>query len=164
VALLLVENKENGPTVWGEHAWAPKGDPNGDDVLRLPDTLLDDPSFLQALASGHLTVIDPPPEVEERMAAMRIGDRSAGRRGRAADATASVMATIDRRHDRDLVAQTCLGPGPRGVPGGCEAQVIRRGTEQDGPPLCGSHRHLADQFVQIQGAAGQAPTWTQVTR
>ncbi len=164
MALLMVENMENGPTVWDEHIWAPKGDPNGEDVQRLPDTLLDDPGFLKALASGHLAVIDPPPEIQERMAALRIGDRSFGRQGREADAHAAVMATIDRRHDRDITAQPCLGPGPRGVPGGCATQVMRRGTDPDQPPLCSTHRSLTDQFARIPEGPGRPAVWTQIPR
>lgn len=163
MALLLVENQERGPTVWGEHVWAPKDDPDGEDVQRLPDTLLDDPSFLRALASGHLTLLDPSPEVAERMAALRIGDRSGGRRGRAEAATASVLATIDRRHDHDLIGYSCLGPGPRGQAGACAAHVLRRSVDSDGgPPLCARHGHLADQFTLVR-APGRPATWTQAS-
>ncbi len=163
MALLLVENQEKGPTVWADHVWAPKGDPNGDDILRLPDTLLDDPGFLSALAAGHLSLLDPPDDVSERMAQMRIGDRSALRRDRAAGAEESVLATIDRRHDRDLVGYSCLGPGSRGQAGACGTQVLRRNVDADqAPPLCGRHGHLADRFMLVR-APGRPATWNQVS-
>jgi hypothetical protein len=71
---VLVRNTEEGPTVFSDPTnniaieWQGKGDPNGEDVQHVPDTLIDNTSFLKALQRGVFEVVEADDEMKERLA------------------------------------------------------------------------------------------------
>lgn len=138
--------------------WAPSGSPNGEDVQRVPDDLAKDIEFLRALDHGVLTVVDgDDPDV--LVSLQRSSSQYAERQARAREAS---EALLDRRQDRDIVGEACIGPDSRGNDGKCGNQVLMRASERnETPPLCNIHKGLAPQFYLTQeGSKGEGASET----
>lgn len=160
---LLVQNNSESTTLFaiggGKQPliWKPKGDISGEDVQRVPTDLADDIDFLRALDNGILTVINADdPEVLARL--QRETSAFADRQKQAA---AAQEAVLDRRQDRDLIAEGCIGPhaNGRGVEQ-CGAPVLMRAKEKDlHPPLCPRHKGMEHEFYLTQtGSKGEGAT------
>jgi hypothetical protein len=156
--LLLVRNEETGPTVFAKTVeglgsvrivWGPKG--TAEEVQRVSDKLLEDADFLTSMDRGTLVVEDTgDPEVAAKLAAFQASARDA--RERAEQRTA---ASIDRRQQRDLVGETCVGPNrSAGREALCGTAVIRSAKEMDEtPPLCPRHQGLINEFVLVEAGS-----------
>lgn len=70
---VLVRNSEKGPSVFSDPSaniaieWQGAGDPNGEDVQHVPDSLIDNVNFLKALQRGIFVVEEASPEMQERL-------------------------------------------------------------------------------------------------
>jgi hypothetical protein len=131
--LIFVRNNAAGPTVFSKAdvawkgMWAPAGDSSGRDLLRVPSYLLDDPDFLDSVDRHVLEIED-----------------------------ADDPAVADRRQQRELTGEECVGPGQRGRDAQCGQSVIRpAGERRDRPPLCAVHEGLWQEFALVEtGSAG----------
>lgn len=151
--LMLVRNAERGPNIWAKKdrdtiIWGPAGTAN--DTRRVPDWLLEDPDFLEACDAGSLVIEQASAEIDARMAEFSTWSKER-RAQREQDAT----AMLDRRQDRQILAETCVGPGPNGRTTGCTATVQRPAKEKDQtPPLCPQHTGLVNEYVlDVEGSA-----------
>jgi hypothetical protein len=165
---VMVRNNELGPTVLTvgkEHAfeWKGKGDPNGEDVQHLPDTILEDVNFVKALNKGVFTV----EEANEGNLAS-IARQGESFRERMAAQQQAAMDSIDQEANNDLVQLDCIGPSPRGN-GACGASVMVKDKNRDqAPALCSIHESLASQYIITEtdtiGDDGRtSKTWQRMT-
>lgn len=148
---VAVRNLKTGPTVFsileGENKiqveWKGKGDPYGEDVQEVPDSLLEDTRFRRALTRGVLERVD------REEADGFIARQSQGAREREDAAAQAAVQAIDPAANNDLVSLPCQGPNERGT-GECGAPVPTREKDKgDAPVLCSQHESLAFQFVQV---------------
>jgi hypothetical protein len=156
--LIFVRNNAAGPTVFSKPdvawkgMWSPAGDASGRDLLRVPSSLLDDPDFLDSVDRGVLEIEDADnPVVADYL------DRHRAMNARmAASQQARHEAVMDRRQQRELTGEECVGPGQRGRDAQCGQSVIRTAAEsKDRPPLCATHSNLWQEYALVEaGSAG----------
>ena len=137
--------------------WGPKGQPN--DTQRCPDAITEDTDFLNSLDAGIFEVVSGPADVLERLRA-EANDVRTDREAQRAAAEAKQAQILDRRQDRDILSQTCIGPAPTGRSGLCGRAVLVRNANRDQtPPLCAQHAGLADQYyLHEAGSRGEGAT------
>jgi hypothetical protein len=159
--LIFVRNNQQGPTVFSKPdvswrgMWAPAGDPTGKDLLRVPSYLLDDPDFLDSVERGVLEIEDA---TDPAVAGYLQRHRETNDRMLASQ-RARQEAVLDRRQDRDIAGEHCVGPGQRGRSAECGTSVLRPAAAQkDSPPLCSVHEHLSDQYVLVRAGSAGDPT------
>lgn len=156
---LRVRNCEPNMTVFAKSVdgnivnvrWGPKG--TGDDTMRVPDSLVEDIDFLASLESGTLEVVDAPESIREKVTFETNQFR--------ADRIASELRqaeVLDRRQERDILGNTCVGPAPAGRTGACNRQVLQSAkAAKEQPPLCRDHAHLAERYFLVEnGGKGEA--------
>lgn len=160
---VLVQNEESNATVFDASSaggrqvitWQAKGDSLGEDVQRVPDALLDDVDFLRSLDQGILTLVNP---TEEQAA--KVNTSNGDLRARRMLAEQRSTEALDRRQDRDITSQPCIGPGPEGRDMKCGASVLMRAAQRNEvPPLCKRHEHLVNEFSRVDsGSRGEGAT------
>lgn len=123
------------------------GDPSGGDVQYISEELAASPACVKAIMHGILALEDDAmsPDVAQ---AFRQQMEVAKRQREAAER--QVAQSIDRPENRDLVGESCVGPGDRqGVL--CAASVaLRDKAMQDTAPLCARHIHLASEYTRVE--------------
>lgn len=153
--LVALRNKKDGVTVLTPVFSDPRtylefqaaGDPSGGDVQYVSEELVNTPACVKAIQHGVLELESDTMSEEIRNAfeqQMRVA------RQQRQQAEAAVAASIDRPENRDLVGETCVGPGERpGVQ--CGVSVPRRERSvQDTAPLCTRHADLVTQYVRVE--------------
>jgi len=148
---VAVRNLKTGPTVFSilegdlkgtQIEWKGKGDPAGEDIQEIPDILLEDIRFRRAMQRGILE------QVTREEAAQAILQQGESARSQQEEWAATAAGSIDQQANNDMVTLSCIGPNGRGS-GLCGAPVAVREIRQDeAPPLCSPHAHLATEFVQ----------------
>lgn len=158
--VLLVRNREPNPTIFADGdvrvIWQRNGDEFGDDIQRVPESLMENPDFLRSVDVGTLEVLETSsPEVMEQIKAS--GEAYKARREQAA---AEATSSLERRQDNDIVGLVCIGPDQRGNQGQCGAQVLMRSAKKNEiPPLCPRHQSLAPLFTLTEsGSKGEGAT------
>jgi hypothetical protein len=77
---VLVRNRETGPTVFKntqyDLTWGGSIDPDGSAIRSIPDALLEDPAFQNALLRGPLEIV-PEDQQEAAFASMQEGAQAA---------------------------------------------------------------------------------------
>lgn len=159
---LLVRNAKRTKTLLPIHGqpslvWEPNGDPNGGDVIQVPDDVGTNIDFMNAVQRGTFVIEDADdPEMLER-----IQKRINYTKDRQAQAQAETEASIDRRQERDIVSRPCLGPGSRPGQDCGEAVLMRASALAEHPPLCSRHESMAPQFVLTEkGSKGESASRT----
>lgn len=153
--LVALRNMMNGVTVLTPYFNDPKtylefqaaGDPGGGDVQYISEELAASPACVKAVMHGTLALETDTmsPEVAQAFQnQMRVA------RQQREKAQSQIADTIERTENRDLVGETCVGPGDR--PGSeCGAQVaVRDRAQRDTAPLCSRHEDLASQYVAVE--------------
>lgn len=144
---VLVRNNEPGPTVLtvdkdNAFEWKGKGDPNGEDLQHLPDSVAENVNFMKAVNRGIFTI----EEASEDTKALLEKQGSSFRERMEAQRQASA-ASLDQEANNDLVQVDCIGPSARGI-GQCGAPAMVKDKKRDEkPPLCSAHEGLAHEFV-----------------
>jgi hypothetical protein len=168
--LVLVRNNQKGPTVFQDHAtkesveWGGKGDPMHNDVQQVPEAFLENVNFRRAVNRGILEIVEAEPEI-----LAKFESQSEMWRKRIEQEEEQAKLSLNEVANRDIVQVSCIGPDSRGT-GQCANPVpVAELQKGDAPPLCGSHRHLIDQFVLTESATeveadGFTPkkVWTRV--
>lgn len=125
----------------------PAGDPSGGDIQYASEELVNTPACVKAIQHGVLAVESDTMSEEVRHAfeqQMRVARQQRER------AEAQISHTIDRPENRDLIGESCVGPGSRpGTPCGDSVSRHERAV-QDTAPLCTRHAHLASEYVQVE--------------
>ena len=161
--VLTVKNREPNATVFSKQV---NGDPlrvtfaaagHEGDTQRVPVALAEDIDFLNALENGVLEVTGGPQDLVEALQF----ETERARKAREAEAS-KVSEVLDRRQDRDILGQTCIGPAPTGREGSCNRPLIQSAKQQgEVPPLCSQHIHLAPNFYLAEaGSKGEGATET----
>lgn len=123
------------------------GDPSGGDVQYISEELAASPACVKAIMHGILALEDDamsPDVAQAFQAQMRVAKQQRER------AEAQVAQTIDRPENRDIVGETCVGPGDR-EGALCGASVPRQEKAMaDLAPLCARHGHLAAQYTRVE--------------
>ena len=152
--LLLVRNTAQGPTVWAKRdrdtlVWGPAGTENS--IRRVPESMLEDPDFLDAIDGGVLVVEQASAAIDQELAEL-----SEFRQRQRAQREQDLDSVLDRRQERQTLAEHCVGPGPSGRSTGCPNDVLRPAKERDEtPPLCPQHAGMINEFALSQdGSAG----------
>lgn len=167
---VLVRNTKSGPTTFSdlhqpnggqiEVRWAGAGDPMGEDIQQVPDALMENIPFLNALDRGALQVV-PPEELAQAQAARATG--TAARRAADAQTSATVMDTVVPEVLNEAVMLGCIGPNNRGL-GTCDVQVpVPMSARDTTPPLCASHASLAGMCVPSEHPTQRNEDGTPVT-
>jgi hypothetical protein len=153
--LAALRNKKNGVTVLTPYFNDPKtylefqaaGDPGGGDVQYISEELAASPAIVKAIQHGILELEEDTmsPEVAQAFAQqMRVAQQQRER------ADAKIAETIDRPENRDLVGESCVGPGER-QGARCSASVpMREKAMSDVAPLCSKHAHLAMEYTRVE--------------
>lgn len=157
---LTVENHEPNTTVFAKDGqritWAAKGHPG--DTQRVPNTFAEDVDFINSVEMGILKVTGGPAEVLQALQFETEANQSL----RATAAAKSMEDVIDRKADRDIIEQACIGPNVPGRDGDCGRPVlVRSKTANETAPLCEQHQHLSTQFYLVEaGSRGEGATET----
>lgn len=145
---LLVRNMAEGPTVFSDLSkniaieWQGAGNPDGEDLQQVPDSLAEDVNFLKTIQRGVLVIEEAPDALMEAIA-----KQTAAYERRSSVATANAKDAIDQQAHNDIITVPCIGPNNRGT-GECGEPVpVREKTKNDHPPLCERHKPLASSFV-----------------
>jgi len=153
-----------GPFGRQEFIWGPFNDPAGNDLVEVPDWLLENGKFREALRKGVYSI-----EVDSSVAAEQLQFQSDFHQKRQAAADAAVISTIDTSTNRDMIAIPCIGPGARaGVACGINLIVAAK-AKDDTVPLCDTHAHLRNHLVQVPTERNdpitgkEIMTWRKVT-
>lgn len=153
--LIALRNMKKGVTVLTPNFSDPRnflefqaaGDPGGGDVQYVSEELTTTPAVVKALQHGvlELEADTMSPDVK---AAFDQQMRVAREQRERSDAV--IAATIDRPENRDIVGETCVGPGERsGAP--CGASIaVRDRAQMDIAPLCTRHVHLAMEYTRVE--------------
>lgn len=135
----------NDPKVYLEFQAA--GDPSGGDIQYISEELAATPSCVKAIMHGVLALEENTMSPEVAQAFQQQMDVATSRRKQA---EAQIQQSIDRPQNRDLVGQTCVGPGER-AGSTCGAVVAMQDrAHQDTAPLCARHFDLATQYVRVE--------------
>lgn len=152
---VLVRNAQRGPTVFSDEStkqafeWGGAGDPTGNDVQQVPESLLENVAFLRAINRGVLVVEQAPPHIQESLSqhAAPLATQSTAWQDKQAQAMQEARAAIAEEVQEDLVQVTCVGPATRGD-GACDQPIaVKDRTRNEKPPLCNQHAHLEPQYV-----------------
>lgn len=147
MAITLVRNTQPGPTVFtddkvGHVEWQGADDPNSLDIQPVPDEMLDNVQFQQAVVRGIL-VIEQDTEKSLEIFASHKAEWEV-RRDRQANAA---NEQVERPQDNDTLILDCLGPkGKSGEICG-EPVAVKSAKQFDEPALCPKHYSLKSQFV-----------------
>lgn len=149
MATLIRNRKKNSVivTLPGGHEplmFFPLGDRNGADAVLVEDDVSKSVAVQNAIRQGLIELVNAD-DVNEVL------DDIDSRLASGHEMSAQATATIERVQNRDLVAQTCIGPGAReGLT--CGATLIRSQAvlSGDAPPLCSSHESLSGQYFQTE--------------
>jgi hypothetical protein len=136
------------------------GDRLGQDVIYVPDTMLQQPYFARALRLGLLRQVT----AEEAIASM--DGQGAAYATEQANLAVQAQASLHRPEVNDIVEVDCVAPGR--APGShCSQKTgVRQSELGKIPPLCGTHEHLRQSFVpsETMAADGRGQTeWVLVT-
>jgi hypothetical protein len=151
----MVRNRMAGPTVFVDNnldvqiEWGGFGDPAGNDIQPVPESVLTHPQFMRSQRRGIFE------EVSEEEAAKAL-DLQTGqwqeRMERDANAGQEVLMV---EQQNDIVLVQCIGPHVAGR-GQCPEQVQQKVRDRyEEPPLCRNHRGLKDQFVSMPDPSGR---------
>lgn len=169
--LIALRNLKNGVTVLTPDfsdsrnylEFQAAGDPSGGDLQYVSEKLTTTPAVVKALQHGVLALETDTmsPDVKAAFDQQMMVARQQRER-----AEAAVAASIDRPENRDIVGETCIGPGERdGSP--CGASIAMRDRAQmDTAPLCARHSHLAMEYTRTEnnsynpdGTSSKGYTW-----
>ena len=162
---LLVRNNEPNATIYARDGivirWGVAGDPNGEDVQRVPDSLAEDVDFLRSLDRGILSIDE---STDDEIAA-KIASQTATFQARRAKAAQATQDSLERRQDKDMVQVACVATTRGGK--ACDKPVLVRNAQRDAaPPLCDGHKHLSSQFIAnetgSEGEGGKKTAWVRV--
>lgn len=147
---VMTRNNQAGPTVFRDKAkdilveYQGKGDPAGNDIQEVPESVLNHPQFSKALKRGIITVLNDAQGAEADDAIARQQEAFAAAEEAVQE---TISESIARETDRDLLAHGCVGPNSKGQ-GPCNQPVPVPVQEQgERPPLCPQHTHLSSEFV-----------------
>lgn len=151
-ATVMCRNMMSGPTVIAsdtkqthEVIFGGRDDPNGEDLQPIPEGVLKSPAFARAIRQGILQVVSGDDNPVVQAALTRQTDAFARRMS--ADELRA-RESLDHKAENDMIAVTCIGPGPR-EGSSCEEQIpVRSGEQASRPPLCSRHEHLGDLCVK----------------
>jgi hypothetical protein len=131
----LVSLVHMGPQGREEYIWQSHGIGTGEDLLELPDYVIETPNFRRQLRRGILRVLSPEEFATWQRPAYDnwAADQDAQ--------TAKLMASMDRSPQEYIVQKACIAPEAAGQV--CGSLVTVRHTEEtQRPPLCDRHIHL----------------------
>lgn len=154
--LMELANRENGPTAFTDdsgksYILGPPGGTAYPETVRVSTEMLEDAGLLSALESGSIQVVNPSDEVAETLSHLRLDERRQTVLARRSEAAQAVELIMDRKRNRDMVGNTCIGPKGVGRSGACGASIIQSSQEVGQvPPLCQAHQHLALMFVATE--------------
>lgn len=138
----LVSLVHMGPQGREEYIWQSHGIGTGEDLLELPDYVIETPNFRRQERRGILRVLS----AEEFATWQRptfdnwVANQDAER--------ARLMAGMDRSPQEYILQKACIAPEAGNRP--CGALVTIRHTEEtQRPPLCDRHGHLTGYCVLI---------------
>jgi hypothetical protein len=130
----LVSLVHMGPQGREEYIWQSHGIGTGEDLLELPDYVIETPNFRRQLRRGILRVLSPEEFANWQRPAY---DNWASQQEAE---TAKLMAQMDRSPQEYIVQKACIAPEASGP---CGSLVTIRHTEEtQRPPLCDRHSHL----------------------
>jgi hypothetical protein len=137
----LVSLVHMGPQGREEYIWQSQGVGTGEDLLELPDYVVETPNFRRQERRGILRVLSPEEFANWQRPAF---DNWAAQQ----DAqVAQIMAGMDRSPQEYIVQRACIAP-EAGRP--CGALVTIRHTEEtQRPALCDRHAHLQNYCVLV---------------
>lgn len=143
---VMTRNARPGVTVFRDKddtiEWEALGDNMGRDYQPIPRHMLDNPRFMRIVRQGVIVIEDESPEVEQAMA--RQAEIFAKRE---AESEANIDRQLDNTGTKDLIAEECVGPNPKGA-GTCATMVpVKQEHRGQQPPLCATHQHLVTEFV-----------------
>jgi hypothetical protein len=122
-----------------------KDDPEGTDYQIMPEEIVRTPQFSKAISHGILEVSQGREHPQVQTALQRQSD--AFWRRSAAEETAA-RESLDAPQQNDLIAVSCIGPGPRpGAVCGTEIPIYAREAALN-PPLCPQHSGLKGQCIR----------------
>lgn len=161
--LVALRNLKDGVTVLTPFFNDPKtylefqaaGDPSGGDIQYVSGDLVNSPACVKAIQHGVLALEEDTlsPEVAQ---AFRMQMEVAKRQREQARAT--IDDTIERTEQRDLVGETCVGPGNRPDVRCGDHVSVREKNLKDTPPLCARHAHMQTEYVPMVGYNGDKQT------
>lgn len=147
MAITLVRNTQPGPTVFtdikvGHVEWQGANDPNSLDIQPVPDEMLDNVQFQQAVVRGILVIEQDSDKSREIFESHK--QEWEVRRDRQANAA---NEQLERPQDNDTVVLDCIGPkGKTGELCG-EPVAVKSVKRFEEPALCPKHYSLKNQFV-----------------
>lgn len=153
--LVALRNLKDGVTVLTPNFSDPRnylefkaaGDPGGGDLQYVSEELVNTPACVKAIQHGVLALESDAMSADVKAAFEQQMKVARDQRERQ---QAAVKATIDRAENRDIVGETCVGPGERpGVPCG-DMVGVRDRTMGDTAPLCARHEHLAMEYTRTE--------------
>jgi len=123
------------------------GDPGGGDVQYVSEELTIAPAVVKALQHQVLALESDTMSESVRSAFEQQMKAAREQRERA---QAHIAETIDRPENRDIIGETCVGPGER-PDAPCGASIaIRDRAQMDTAPLCARHVHLSMEYTRVE--------------
>jgi hypothetical protein len=146
--VMLVRNNHLGPTTLEhrsmngteEFKWGGRGSAMRDDVIELPDYVVEGANCRRLISKRILTIMNDDAAIAQvdESTKIWIAKQESDR--------LSTISNMDRRQDNDMVGLGCIGPGERGSVCGTKV-LVRNANRNDNPPLCELHKHFTDNFV-----------------
>jgi hypothetical protein len=137
----LVSLIHMGPQGREEYIWQSKGIGTGDDLLELPEHVIESPNFRRPHRRGILRVLSP--EEFANWQRPSYDNWTASQEAM----NAQVLGSMDRSPQEYFVNKPCIAPESGRV---CAAQTTVRHTEEtQRPPLCERHAHLSGFCVLV---------------
>lgn len=153
--LVALRNLKDGVTVLTPNFSDPRnylefqaaGDPSGGDLQYVSEELTTAPAVVKALQHGVLALEEDTLSPDVKAAfdqQMRVAREQRERQA------AQVAEAIDRPENRDIIGESCVGPGTK--PGtACGTSVPQRERAMsDLAPLCSKHAHLAMEYTRVE--------------
>lgn len=169
--LVALRNMKNGVTVLTPNFSDPRnflefqaaGDPGGGDIQYVSEELVNSPACVKAIQHGILELEGDAlsPEVKQAFEQQMRVARERQRR-----AEEQIDASIEHRENRDIVGETCVGPGSREGARCGDVIAVRDRALMDTAPLCARHAHLAAEYTRTEnnsynedGTSKKGYTW-----
>jgi hypothetical protein len=153
--LVALRNLKNGVTVLTPDRNDPgnylefqaAGDPSGGDIQYVSEEMAATPACVKAIMHGILELERDMMSPDVAMAFQRQMDVAKLQRERA---EAGITQTIDRPENRDIIGETCVGPGERAGAACGAAVAMRDKSNVDTAPLCSRHNDLAAHYIRVE--------------
>lgn len=166
----MIRNTQAGPSVltWGKAnndyiMWEGVGDPNGGDIIEVPEDVLAMPQFRKMVKRGVFEVVVDQDEIDAADQAQQ--DKWENIRKGAHEETESVL---ERPQDKSFDVLTCIGPSdnPRSDDT-CDAVITMKEADlKENPPLCARHKNLRGSYIptdEVDENGKNSTRWSRVT-